>query len=196
MATITQPDLLSLLGKAAPKAAKPRRKRRPKPTVAEHAPVQYATAVDTDGRTVWTLRFPAPAEMLSVNGNPHWRRTSPVRKTWREAMYIHAKAAKLPTGLARIRVDVELRFPTTSRRDAANYHAHVVKPLVDAFGPPINTIRAGKAIDAPGLGVIADDTAQYLDGPFVRYGGKCPDPKQTPFGEVLVTVTDLSAVAA
>lgn len=171
------------------------RKRRAKPVVAATAPVEYSTSTDTDGRAIYILRFPAPAEMLSVNGNPHWRRTSPVRKAWREAVFVHAKAAKLPVGLARVRLDVVLRFPREGRRDAANYHGNVVKPLVDAFGPPINTVRQGKAISAPGYGLIADDTAEYLDGPFVRLGAKVADPKRCPFGEVIVTITDLSEVA-
>jgi hypothetical protein len=123
-------------------------------------------------------------------------RATPVRKTWREAVFVHAKAAKLPVGLARIRVEVELRFPREGRRDAANYHGNVVKPLVDALGPPINTVRAGKPINAPGYGLIADDTAEHLDGPFVRLGPKVEDPKRCPFGEVTVVITDLSEVTA
>lgn len=198
MATV-QPTLFGLLPTTlalSAKKATPRKKRRPKPTVAATAPVEYATGVNEHSQTTWTLRFPAPAEMLSVNGNPHWRRTSPVRKTWREAVFVHAKAAKLPVGLARIRVDVELRFPREGRRDAANYHGNVVKPLVDALGPPINTVRQGKPINAPGYGLIADDTAEYLDGPFVRLGPKVGDPKTCPFGEVVVKITDLSEVQA
>jgi hypothetical protein len=189
-----QPTLLDLLP-AAPmlptKKAAARRKRRPRPTVAATAPVEYATGVDAEGNTTWTLRFPAPAEMLSVNGNPHWRRTSPVRKTWREAVFVHAKAAKLPVGLAKVRIDVQLRFPTNGRRDAANYHSNVIKPLVDAYGPSINTVRAGRAIVAPGYGLIADDTAEFLEGPFVVLGPKVADPKACPFGEVLIKITEL-----
>lgn len=67
---------------------------------------------------------------------------------------------------------------------------------VDAAGPPINTVRGGKPIVAVGYGLIPDDTAEFLDGPFVVTGPKCADPKRTPFGEVVVTVTDLTGVAA
>lgn len=173
--------------------AKPKRKaRRPKPQVGAAAPVEYTAGTDDQGRRVWTLRFPAPAPMLSVNGNPHWRKTSPIRKTWREAMFVHAKAAKLPTGLPRVRFEVELRFPTASRHDASNYHANVVKPLVDAIGPEIDTVRGGKPVKAVGYGLIPDDTAQYLDGPYPHEGPKVGDPKRCPFGEVTVTITDLS----
>jgi hypothetical protein len=178
------------------KVATPRRKRRPKPTVDVAAPVSYTTGVDAQGRTLWTLTFPAPADMISVNGNPHWRKTSPARKAFREAMFVHAKAARLPVGLGRVQVDIVLRFPRGGRRDAANYHGNVAKPLVDAIGPAINTIRGGKPVVAPGLGVIADDTAEFLDGPFLRLGPKVDDPKRCPFGQVVVTITDLTEVAA
>jgi hypothetical protein len=177
------------------KVPRPRRKRRPKPTVDAAAPVTYTAGTDGQGRRQWTLAFPAPAAMISVNGNPHWRQTSPARKEFREAMFIHAKAAKLPGGLAKVRVDIVLRFPRGGRRDASNYFSHVGKPLVDAIGPAINTIRGGKPIVASGLGVIADDTAEYLDGPFIRLGPKVDDPKRCPFGQVVVTITDLSEVA-
>jgi hypothetical protein len=91
-----------------------------------------------------------------------------------------------------VRIDVELRFPTAGRRDAANYHGNVIKPLVDACGPAIDTVRGGKRISAVGYGLIPDDTAQYLDGPYVRLGEPARD-KAMPFGQVVVTITDLSA---
>jgi hypothetical protein len=187
-----------LFEQVAPKPAKvarPRKKRRPKPVVDAAAPVSYVTGVDGRGRTTWTLTFPAPAAMMSVNGNPHWRKTSPARKAFREAMFVHAKAAKVPVGLSRIRVDISLRFPAGGRRDAGNYHGNVAKPLVDAIGPAINTVRAGKPIVAPGLGVIADDTAEYLDGPFLTLGPKVDDPKRCPYGQVVVTITDLGGAS-
>ncbi len=173
------------------KAARPRKKRRPKPVVAAAAPVSYTTGEDRDGRRLWTLAFPAPASMISVNGNPHWRKTSPARKAFREAMFVHAKAAKVPVGLARVRVDIVLRFPRNGRIDASNYYGNVGEPLVDAIGPAINTVRGGKPVVAPGLGVIPDDTAEFLDGPFLTLGPKVDDPKRCPFGQVIVTVTDL-----
>lgn len=178
------------------KAARPRAKRHPKPVVAATAPVSYVAGADAEGHTTWTLTFPAPAPMMSVNGNPHWRKTSPARKAFREATFLHAKASKLPTGLARVRVDIVLRFPRNGRIDASNYYANVGKPCVDAIGPPINTVRGGKPVVAVGLGVIADDTAEFLDGPFLRLGPKVDDPKACPYGQVVMTVTDLPGVAA
>lgn len=178
------------------KAARPRAKRRPKPVVAATAPVTYETGVDEEGRTTWTLTFPAPTSMPSVNsGNQHWRKMSPIHKTWRETTFVHAKAAKLPVGLARVRIDIVLRFPTNGRRDAGNYYTHVVKPAVDALGPPIDKMRAGRRVIAVGHGLIADDTAEFLDGPFVTLGAKVDDPKLCPYGQVVLTITDLSEEA-
>jgi hypothetical protein len=163
--------------------------RRPKVPAA--ARPNLPATVSSAGR-VWTLTFPAPDRMLSVNsGNQHWRRTSPIHKTWREAMYLHAKAAKLPTGLARVRLDFVLRFPRAGRIDAGNYYTHVVKPCVDGLGPAINKMRAGKRVVAVGYGLIPDDTAQYLDGPRVVLGDPIRD-KAMPYGQVVVTITDLS----
>jgi hypothetical protein len=170
------------------KTAKPKKKRRPKPVVADMQP----TVQRGDG--TWTITFPAPARMLSVNGNPHWRRTSPIRKDYREAMYRYAQFANLPTGLGRVRLDFILRFPAAGRRDAANYHGNVIKPLVDALGPPIDTVRAGKPVKAVGYGLIPDDTAEYLDGPHVVLGVPVRD-KAMPFGQVVVIITDLTPAA-
>lgn len=140
----------------------------------------------------WTLAFPAPDRMLSVNsGHQHWRRTSPIHKTWREAVYLHAKAAKLPVGLGRARLEFTLRFPRAGRIDVGNYYTHVIKPCVDALGPAINRTRAGKPVVAVGYGLIPDDTAEYLDGPYLRLGKPVRD-KTAPLGEVVITITDLT----
>lgn len=195
MSAMVQPTLLGL-PTPTPKKATARRKRRPQRVVDVAAPVEYGTGVDAEGRATWTLRFPAPDRMLSVNGNPHWRVTSPVRKTWREAMFVHLKAARLPVGLAKVRIDIELRFPTAAKHDGGNYYANVAKPLVDACGPAINTVRGGKPIVAVGYGLIPDDTSEFLEGPFVVAGPKCADPKRTPFGEVVVVITNLGGAAA
>jgi hypothetical protein len=189
---IVQPTLLDV---APPKKTKPRRARKPRPQVAADARISYVADVDAEGRRRWTLTFPAPAEMLSVNGNPNWRRTSPVRKVWREAVYIHARAAKLPTGLARVRIELDLRFPRGGRRDPGNYHANVAKPCVDALGPAIDTVRGGKPVHGDGYGLIADDTPQYLDGPFIRLG---PSGRRAgaPFGEVEIVITEITGGTA
>src|SRR4051812_34354837 len=121
--SLAQLDLFAALKPdkpARPKKATPRRKRRAKRQGSPEARAEYAEDVDGGGCRQWTLGSPAPAEMLSVNGNPHWRRTSPIRKTWREAMFVHLKAAKLPTGLAKVRIGIVLRFPTAAKHDGGN----------------------------------------------------------------------------
>ena len=143
----------------------------------------------------WTISFPAPARMLSTNTVKHWRTTGPVKKAWREAMFVHAKHAKLPQGLRRVRIDIEMRFPVAARRDAPNYHQYLAKPLVDALGPGrAYTIRTGKLagtrVTEVGYGLIPDDTAQHLDGPHLTIGA--PVGRKAGYGAVVVTITDLS----
>lgn len=170
------------------------RARKPKPQVAFNAPISYESGIDGDGRRTWTLTFPAPDKLVSANARLHWRAASPITRTWREAVYVHAKAAKLPKGLARIRVDIELRFPTGGRRDSANYYTGM-KPTVDALASERRQVvkkgpRAGQIVIEPGYGLIVDDTPEFLDGPFIRVGpsGKTPG---APFGQVILTITDL-----
>lgn len=185
-----------------PRKATARRKRRPKRVVDAAAPVEYSTGVDADGRTQWTLRFPAPDRMLSGNNDVYWRTRHSLTKSFREAMVVHAKAAKLPVGLARVRLSFELRFATARNdRDALNYHTLVVKPSVDGLGPAFHQVikrgkRAGQTNFQPGHGLIANDTPEFLDGPYITLGPKVEDPKRCPFGEIVLVVTDLSEVAA
>jgi hypothetical protein len=201
--TTVQPTLLGLLPTtlALPAKKATARRRRPKRVVAATAPVEYLTGVDSDGRTWWSLRFPAPDRMLSGNQNVYWRVRHGLTTSWRDAMFTHAKAAKLPTGLAKVRLDFELRF-TSNRddRDEANYHVLVVKPATDGLGAPFRQEikrgkRAGEVSTAPGYGLIERDTPEFLEGPYIRFGEKVPNPKLCPFGEVVVVITDLSEVA-
>jgi hypothetical protein len=181
----------------AAKAARPRRKRRPKPVVADTAPVTYTTGVDNGGRTTWTLTFPAPDRMLSGNVRVYWRTRHALTASWRQALAVHAKAAKLPRGLSRVRIDFVLRFPDKrGDRDALNYYPLVVKPAVDGLGPEFRQqikrgARAGQESFQPGHGLIADDTPAHLDGPHIELGPKVDDPKRCPFGQIILTITDL-----
>lgn len=145
---------------------------------------------------VWTLAIPAPVPMKSANSNDHWRTTSRSRRTWREAAYGRAALAKLPRGLHRIRVDVELRFTTVRRRDAPNYHAGVIKPCIDALTPERRVRKKdGSYRVEHGWGLIPDDTAEFLDLTAPRIG----DPVSSglhPYGLVVLTITDLSGEVA
>lgn len=197
-----QPMLLGLVTLKPAKAARPRKKRRPKPIVDAAAPVTYTTGVDEHGRRQWTLTFPAPDRMISVNQRVYWRVRQSLTESWRGALYVHAKAAKLPCGLGRIRLDFLLRFPDArTDRDALNYYGLAVKPAVDGLGPEFTQVikrgkRAGEVSHQPGYGLIPDDTQAHLDGPHIALGPKVGDPKRCPFGQVSVTITDLSGSAA
>lgn len=147
------------------------------------------TTVDT--RT-WTLAIPAPEPMKSVNVSEHWRAVSRSKRKWRETAYMWAAAAKLPRGLWKVRIDVELRFTAVRRRDAPNYHPTVIKPIVDALGPQ-RIVRSKNGIRVePGWGLIPDDTAEYLDLTEPRIGAPVPQGSH-PHGLVVLTITDLSA---
>lgn len=145
------------------------------------------TAVDT--RT-WTLAIPAPEPMKSANAREHWRAVSRSRRKWREAAYLRAAAAKLPRGLRRVCIDVELRFTSVRRRDAPNYHPTVIKPIVDALGPQrIVRGKNGTRVEL-GWGLIPDDTAEYLDLTVPHIGDPVPRGSY-PHGLVVLTITDL-----
>lgn len=147
----------------------------------------------TDTRT-WTLAIPAPTVMQTSNRREHWRAISRRRKAWRDAAYWQAAAAKLPKGLSRVRIDVELRFTTNRRRDAPNYYSDVIKPCVDALSPPRRVTSAkGVRVEA-GWGLIPDDTAEFLDLTAPRIGPTVSK-AEFPHGLVVFTITDLSEVA-
>lgn len=143
------------------------------------------TAV-TDTR-VWTLTIAAPAKMYSANTRVHWRRTYEARKAWRDAAFLFATQAKLPKGLAKVRIDVVLHFTVNRDRDNENWSPYVAKPITDGLGKP----HQKKSQAAPGYLLIADDTPEFLEGPFVTLGEKV-DRKKHPLGLAVVTITNLS----
>jgi hypothetical protein len=143
----------------------------------------------TQTRT-WTLTIPAPAVMYSENSRHHWRKTGPAVKAWREAAFLYARQAKLPKGLARVRIDVTLHFTDARQRDRYNLHRYVVKPLVDGLSRP-RTVNGKTGVRVePGYELIADDTPQFLDGPFITIGAKV-DKKAYPLGLAVITITEL-----
>ncbi len=151
-------------------------------------------AAMTDLRT-WQLIIPAPAAMFTENTTKHWRVTGPAVKAWREASFVYATKARLPKGLARVRIDVVLHFADARERDALNLHKYVVKPIVDGLGKPRTvTTKTGVRVE-PGYGLVADDTPRYVDGPYPTIGAKV-DKTVHPLGLAVVTVTDLSEVTA
>jgi hypothetical protein len=189
---MTQPSLFDVL----PTLPAPTR-RAPRAKVAQ--PV--AAAIVVAEPQSWTITLPAPDRMMSVNTAKHWRVTSPVKAAWRKAMFDAAGKAKLPTGLTRVRIDIELRFPTRGDRDASNYHHYVGKPLVDGLGrgrlyQVLKGKRAGTWVNEPGYELIPDDNPRkHLhceDCPHLRVAHDDRGPR--PYGEVVITITDLSEV--
>lgn len=149
------------------------------------------TAV-TEQRT-WTLSIPAPAPMFTENTTKHWRVTGPAVKAWREASFLYATQAKLPKGLARVRLDVRLHCVDNRVRDALNLHKYVVKPLVDGLGRARTvTTKRGIRVE-PGYGLVADDSPEFVEGPFPTIGPKV-DRKVHPLGLAVITIADLPEV--
>lgn len=149
----------------------------------------------------WAFTFPAPAKMQTTNTAKHWGAASSARSTFRSVTYLHAIRAKLPRGLDRVRVDIELRFPRAAVRDATNYHPLVAKPCLDSLSRArryqiTRGSRAGTWVVEPGYGLIPDDNPKaHLhceDCPHLRISAAL-GPK--PFGEIAITITDLSDLA-
>lgn len=144
---------------------------------------------------VWSVRIPAPIRMRSINGESSSRARSRDRKTWRETAYGRMQPCQIPKGLERIRIDLVLRFPSHARRDEANYHPTIAKPIVDAIGPGRSYWRDRVKVTGRGLGIIADDSSGFLhcpDCPHIRFGDPVPADPRWPFGLVEVTITDLT----
>lgn len=145
---------------------------------------------ETQART-WTLTIPAPAKMLSANAKLHHQTAGRIRKAWRAAAFTYAQQAKLPTGLDRVRIDIVLHHIVNRSRDDANWHPHVGKPIVDAFGAQrVVNGKSGLRVE-PGYGLIPDDTPAHLDGPFISLGEKVSH-KDYPLGLAVVTIIDLA----
>lgn len=148
----------------------------------------------TDLRT-WQLIIPAPAVMYTENTDKPWWVTGPAVKAWREASFLYATKARLPKGLARVRIDVMLHFTDLRDRDTLNVHKYVVKPITDGLckARTVKT-KTGFRVE-PGYGLVPDDNPRYVDGPYPTIGGKV-DKKQHPLGLAVVTIVDLSEVAS
>jgi hypothetical protein len=140
-------------------------------------------AAMTDTR-VWTLSIPAPAKMYSANTRVYWRRTYEARKEWRDAAFLYATKARLPKGLAKVRIDVVVHFTVDRNRDNENYSPHVGKPIADGLAKP--------HAKAPGYELIPDDTSEFLEsgGPIIVVGEKV-DKKTYPLGLAVVTITEV-----
>jgi hypothetical protein len=129
----------------------------------------------TEPLRTWTLTILAPfikpvtkrktgkifqrGPFLNSNDRDHFRVTSPITKAWRKESFNAAAVAGLPLDLPRIRIDAAINKQRAGRYDAMNYYP-TVKAIVDGL------------ID---YGICADDSNQYVTGPFITAGNKGPN---------------------
>lgn len=148
---------------------------------------------------VWVVEIPAPCEWPTSNKRERMHRMAFARlvKQWREAAYLAAVAAKLPKGLARVRIDGVARFRGhPAARDRLNL-APVVKAAVDGLGPQrVRKTRnrktgALKIHTAVGYGLVPDDDDKHVDGPYPTIGDPLPKAAYGPSGVLVLTITEL-----
>ncbi len=130
-------------------------------------------------------------KMQSSNVSKHWSLTSEARAYWRSAAAKAAGRLRMPKGLSRIRVDIELVFPVVAKRDAPNWYQEVGKRIVDGLGPQ-RIVKGKNPRIEPGHGVVPDDTAKQVHGPNITISDELADTAVYPFGYARVTVWDLS----
>lgn len=113
-------------------------------------------------------------------------------RAWREAARDAYKAARIPTGLPRVRVQAILHFAEIRTRDPANWEP-TLKPIIDAM-LPTKTVRSKKAPSGfariTGHGLVAGDDPRYMERPETIIG-QCL-PMDSPFGGmVTLNITPL-----
>lgn len=118
------------------------------------------------------------------------------RKDWRLAAYLALIDAKVPRGLGRIELQIEMRFPDRAHRDTGNFEP-TLKPIIDALGGKRLYRNERKKTDygivyEPGREIIADDTPRHL----VRTNATIGEPlgRTNPIkGIVVLTIRQLPA---
>lgn len=120
---------------------------------------------------------------LTMNDRLHWRSVDRRKSDWRDATRRGAELAGLPMGRASIaRVEAQLRFRRTVRRDPINWHP-TVKPCLDELVT---------------LGFLPDDSPAYLhcqDCPHLRLG-QLLDRDDPAHGRLVLVVTVLDLLEA
>lgn len=121
----------------------------------------------------WTLGILAPCEWLTsnrINNRYSKFERSGLTRQWREAVVLHARHAKLPTGIQRITVEAVARFRDRPPvRDSSNLNA-TLKAVVDGLTPHRVTMRAGKPVVHIGCGLIPDDSDKHVLSQYIRIG--------------------------
>lgn len=135
--------------------------------------------------TAIEFTFPAPAKLLNANQCLHHMARHRLTQMWRDAAQLHARSAvgpQIPT-FERARIDVRIAFTVTRVRDIGNYYP-TAKAIVDGLVDGRGKIR--------GLGVLPDDSDEYLDGPYLHNDGRTRGPVPV----VTVRVTELEPAEA
>lgn len=137
----------------------------------------------------WVLVVPAPCEWLTANKNAGRYGQGRLIKQWREAVCMYARSAKLPKGLAFVRIDVEVRFAGRPPvRDLLNL-ANTFKAAVDGLGPARTFTRDGQTYHSAGYGLVADDDDKHVDGPHPTKGPPMPPGYRA--GQLILTITEV-----
>lgn len=135
-------------------------------------------APKTLGPRQWFLRVPAPLKQ----GRPDWLNSNDRRnryeqanlvKVWRHQAHLSAREHRLPKGIDRVRVDVVVHYPNTSRKRDAHNVAPTIKACLDGIKDAgfvqddndkhiaLVTIRAGETLTRPCLSItlteVTDD---------------------------------------
>lgn len=97
-----------------------------------------------------------PKQLISANTRRHWAQNAETTAYWRAMGAIAGRRVNRGAGplLDRAHITVWFTFPTKRRRDVANLHHYVIKPLVD-----------GLVSDAR---LLPDDDDVHLVGPDAR----------------------------
>ncbi len=141
----------------------------------------------------WVLRIIAPAEWVTANyPKGRWAR-GPLTAAWRRASFQAAQAAKLPKGLARVRIEPVAHFRGRPPvREAPNLSS-TVKAAVDGLGPQDRgKTAAGNPWIAPGYGLVSDDDDKHVDLAQTVIGKPLPPKLYAPTGELVLTIREVA----
>lgn len=137
---------------------------------------------------------------LNTVSKLHWRHRWPIERAWRKAAAAALKRKRLPKGLTRVRVQVELRFPDKGIRDAENYE-WTIKRCIDALQPEkiVWTVDPKTQVKKPvlhaGAGLIPGDDKRYLDRAENVIGPPLGHKAGTPRGQIILHITPLQEEA-
>lgn len=140
---------------------------------------------------VWKLTISAPCPWLTANDTRPRFAQSELIKRWRVAGFTAARFARLPTGLAKVRIDVVARFRGRAPvRDRDNLRP-TLKAVIDGLGPPRQFKRKNVMHVAVGHGLMPDDDDKHLDGPYLQIGEPLAVHPYAGVGELTLTITEV-----